>query len=285
MKDDFKDKFKIDEFKILDFNYWITSVRPKQPTVGSLVISLKRNCQHLGEITDEESRELALVFSKTERLLKAVFSYDKINYLCLMMVDHQVHFHVIPRYENQVSYEGNTYKDKAWPGPADVLSFIDEDGFELKILECLKKEVEKQKIIIGYTTGVYDLFHIGHLNVLKRAKSQCDYLIVGVTTDELSLSRKGKTPVIPLIERMEIVRNISFVDEVVRQEHMDKFEAWEKHKFDRMFVGSDWKGTDKWNQMEIDFAKVGVEIIYFPYTDSTSSTKLRDVLDKIIKTN
>lgn len=283
MEVEFVTKFRIKELELFNFNHWIVSVRPQQPTIGSLVISLKRDCVSLSDLTSDEGGELALVFSKTEKLLKTAFSYDKINYLCLMMVDHQVHFHVIPRYENPVSFEGNTYKDKACPGPADVLSFLDEEGFELKVLEYLKKEVEKQKIIIGYTTGVFDLFHIGHLNILKRAKSQCDYLIVGVTTDELSLSRKGKTPVIPLIERMEIVRNISFVDEVVRQEHMGKFEAWEKHKFDRMFVGSDWKGTDKWNQMEEDFAKVGVEIVYFPYTDSTSSTLVRSVLNDIVK--
>src|SRR5690554_2800826 len=214
MEVEFVTKFRIKELELFDFNHWIVSVRPQQPTIGSLVISLKRDCVSLSDLTSDEGGELALVFSKTEKLLKTAFSYDKINYLCLMMVDHQVHFHVIPRYENPVSFEGNTYKDKAWPGPAGVLSFLDEEGFELKVLEYLKKEVEKQKIIIGYTTGVFDLFHIGHLNILKRAKSQCDYLIVGVTTDELSLSRKGKTPVIPLIERMEIVRNISFVDEV-----------------------------------------------------------------------
>lgn len=134
---------------------------------------------------------------------------------------------------------------------------------------------------IGYTTGVYDLFHIGHLNVLKRAKLECDYLIVGVTTDELSETRKGKRPVIPFVERMEIVENIKFVDEVVPQTNMDKFEAWRNHKFDMMFVGDDWKGTDIWNRLEADFEKVGVEIIYFPYTEHTSSTFLREVLSKI----
>ena len=134
---------------------------------------------------------------------------------------------------------------------------------------------------IGYTTGVYDLFHVGHLNVLKRAKLECDYLIVGVTSDELSLSAKGKKPIIPFNERMEIVESIKFVDEVVPQMNYDKMEAWNNLKFDRMFVGDDWKGTDKWNQIEKDFAKVGVEILYFPYTTHTSSTILRDVLSKI----
>ena len=133
---------------------------------------------------------------------------------------------------------------------------------------------------IGYTTGVYDLFHIGHLNLLKKAKLECDYLIVGVTTDELVESRKGKRPIIPFVERMEIVEHIKFVDEVVPQTNMDKLEAWNNLKFDKMFVGDDWKGTDKWNQIEKDFSEIGVEIIYFPYTKHTSSTKLRSVIEK-----
>ncbi|OKY25056.1 adenylyltransferase/cytidyltransferase family protein [Thalassotalea sp. PP2-459] len=134
---------------------------------------------------------------------------------------------------------------------------------------------------IGYTTGVFDLFHIGHLNVLKRAKLECDYLIVGVTSDELCLKAKNKQPIIPFPERMEIVENIKFVDEVVPQVNYDKKEAWNNLKFDLMFVGDDWKGTDKWNNIEQEFAEFGVEIIYFPYTSHTSSTKLREVLEKI----
>ena len=135
--------------------------------------------------------------------------------------------------------------------------------------------------VIGYTTGVYDLFHIGHLNLLRRAKLECDYLIVGVTTDELSESRKGKRPIIPFSERMEIVSHIKFVDEVVPQTNMDKFEAWQNLKFDKMFVGDDWKGSDKWNELERQFNEVNVEIVYFPYTTHTSSTKLREALEKI----
>ncbi|OUS31997.1 glycerol-3-phosphate cytidylyltransferase [Thalassotalea sp. 42_200_T64] len=134
---------------------------------------------------------------------------------------------------------------------------------------------------IGYTTGVFDLFHVGHLNVLKRAKLECDYLIVGVTSDELSISAKNKKPVIPFNERMEIVEHIKFVDEVVPQMNYDKEEAWNNLKFDKMFVGDDWKGSDKWNKIEQDFAEFGVEIVYFPYTTHTSSTFLRKVLSKI----
>ena len=134
-----------------------------------------------------------------------------------------------------------------------------------------------KKEIIGYTTGVYDLFHIGHLKLLIRAKSQCDKLIVGVTTDEL-VSYKFKKAVVPYKERAEIVNNIKCVDKVVPQENMDKMAAWEKLKFNVMFVGDDWKGTDKWKQFEKDFNKVGVKIIYFPYTKGTSSTLINEVL-------
>ena len=134
---------------------------------------------------------------------------------------------------------------------------------------------------IGYTTGVFDLFHIGHLNILRRARMDCDYLIVGITTDELSENVKGKRPIIPFPERMEIVEAIRFVDDVVPQTSYDKWEAWNNLKFDIMFVGDDWRGTEKWTRLEHDFAEVGVSIHYFPYTQHTSSTKLREVLEKL----
>ena len=131
--------------------------------------------------------------------------------------------------------------------------------------------------IIGYTTGVFDLFHIGHLNVLRRAKALCDKLIVGVSTDEL-VAYKYKKAIIPFYERCEIVRNIKFVDVVVPQENMDKLDAWRRYKFDVMFVGDDWYKTEKWEEFEKQFEKIGVKIIYYPYTKGTSSTLIGDVL-------
>jgi glycerol-3-phosphate cytidylyltransferase len=131
--------------------------------------------------------------------------------------------------------------------------------------------------IIGYTTGVFDLFHIGHLNILKRAKEHCDYLIVGVTVDEL-VAYKGKSAFIPYEERSAIVEAIKYVDKVVPQTSMDKMKAWEELHFDRMFVGDDWKGTEIWNKWEEEFSQVGVEIVYFPYTKQTSSSELRTAL-------
>lgn len=136
-------------------------------------------------------------------------------------------------------------------------------------------------MIIGYTTGVFDLFHVGHLNILKRAKEQCDYLIVGVSTDELVEQYKNKRPVICYEERVQIVEAIRYVDKVVPQVNRDKFAAWEEHRFDRMFVGDDWKGSALFNEMEQRFKPLGVEIVYFPYTKGTSSTFLKETLARI----
>lgn len=125
------------------------------------------------------------------------------------------------------------------------------------------------------------MFHMGHLNILKRAKEQCDYLIVGVSTDELVQHDKNKTPIIPFEERCAIVEAIRYVDKVVPQTDKNKFAAWEKYHFNKMFVGSDWKGSPQWNRYEKQFAPVGVEIIYLDHTDGISSTILRDKLNMI----
>ena len=135
------------------------------------------------------------------------------------------------------------------------------------------------KRVIGYTTGVYDLFHVGHLNILKKAKKHCDFLIVAVTTDKLVRERKNKDPIIPLKERMQILKSIKYVDEVVVQNTMNKISAFKKYNFNIMFVGDDWKNTDSWNEIENEFKKLNVKIKYFPYTKSTSSTKINKVLD------
>lgn len=136
------------------------------------------------------------------------------------------------------------------------------------------------KKIIGYTTGVFDMFHIGHLNILQKAKSMCDYLIVGVSTDELVQKDKNKTPVIPFNERAEIVKSIRYVDKVVPQVDKNKKGAWEHLHFDKMFVGSDWQGTSQWKKFEEEFAPLGVEIVYLPHTDGISSMQLTAFIKK-----
>lgn len=137
-----------------------------------------------------------------------------------------------------------------------------------------------KKYKIGYTTGVYDMFHIGHLNVIQRAKAQCDYLVVGVTTDELCFKRKKKYPIICEADRMAIVRALRCVDEVVPQEDMDKLAAVIKYHADAVFVGSDWKGTEAWNEYEKELAEIGCTVVYLEHTDGISSTILRDRLNK-----
>lgn len=129
--------------------------------------------------------------------------------------------------------------------------------------------------IVGYAPGAYDLFHVGHLNILRHARRRCDYLIAGVVADEVLEVTKGRRPLVPLAERMEIVSHISFVDEVVAETVPDKVETWRGVGFDVIFKGDDWRGTPQGDRLERDFAAVGVEVIYFPYTVHTSSTALR----------
>lgn len=136
-----------------------------------------------------------------------------------------------------------------------------------------------KKYKIGYTTGVFDMFHIGHLNILRRAKEQCEYLIVGVSTDELVKEYKNKTPIIPFEERKSIVEAIRFVDEVVAQTDMNKLNFVKKQNINVVFVGSDWKGTDEWNAFEKEFASFGCKVEYLNHTDGISSTILRERLN------
>lgn len=139
---------------------------------------------------------------------------------------------------------------------------------------------QANQYVVGYATGVFDLFHIGHLNLLKNAKGLCDKLVVGVTTDEL-VSYKNKKAVIPFEERLEIVRNVKCVDAAIPQSDMDKFKAWERLRFDVMFVGDDWFKSDKWQEYEEQFNSVGVRIVYFPYTTTTSSTLVNETLERL----
>ena len=140
-----------------------------------------------------------------------------------------------------------------------------------------------KKYKVGYTTGVFDMFHVGHLNILKRAKEQCEILIVGVSTDELVKNYKKKIPVIPFEERKEIVESIKYVDRVVPQTSMNKMEAWKQLHFDAIFHGDDWKGSNLYNEVEAELNKVGCDMVFLPHTDGTSSTLLAEVLHKILE--
>ena len=135
-------------------------------------------------------------------------------------------------------------------------------------------------MVIGYTTGVFDLFHVGHLNILRNAKSMCDRLIVGVTTDDLVMY-KNKRSVVAFEERIELVRACKYVDLAVAQESMDKLDAYNRYKFDVMFVGDDWYKSDKWKEFDEEFTSRDVRVVYFPYTKSTSSTLVNDTLKRL----
>ncbi len=135
-----------------------------------------------------------------------------------------------------------------------------------------------KKYKIGYTTGVFDLFHIGHLNILRRAKEQCEYLIVGVSTDECVRTYKNKTPVIPFEQRIQIVEAIKYVDKVVPQTSMDKMKAWNEIKFDALFHGNDWQNSDMYNKISQEFETVGVDVVFLPHTDGISSSEISNKL-------
>ena len=137
------------------------------------------------------------------------------------------------------------------------------------------------KKIIGYTTGVFDMFHVGHLRLLKKAKYHCDHLIVGVSTDQLVQSYKNKTPIIPFEHRMEIISSLKVVDEVLPVTHRDKKQAYFEIGYDVLFVGDDWKGSEIFNDLEKFLSQYGARVHYFPYTKNISSTKLRKTLNDI----
>lgn len=135
------------------------------------------------------------------------------------------------------------------------------------------------KKIVGFTAGAFDMFHIGHLNLIKNAKARCDYLIVGVNTDDLVASYKNKKVIVPLNERIQIVSALKYVDEVEVVDTLDKVEMWKRKKFDVVFIGDDWKGTERWIETEAALQKkCGASVIYLPYTKGTTSTILREKL-------
>ena len=140
---------------------------------------------------------------------------------------------------------------------------------------------KKEKPIIGYVSGAWDMFHIGHLNLLKKAKAHCDYLIVGVNTDERIIEQKKRTPVFSYKERAAIVEACKYTDKVIPQNDSDRLATWKKYHFNKLFAGSDWKDTPRWNQYKEQLEPLGVEIIFFPRTKGVSTTKIRAAIQRI----
>lgn len=185
------------------------------------------------------------------------------------------------------------FNDEIFPVPYNFISYLNKQyGNVWQIPENFRMldhfntvnsrknitSIKKEKII-GYTAGAFDLFHIGHLNLLKKAKENCDYLIVGITTDELIEKTKGKRPFVPLSERIDIVSNCKFVDKVVVQDDLDKFEAWKNYRYNVLFSGDDWKNSPRWIEYEEKLNSVGAKIEYFQYTKTTSSSKIQKIIE------
>ncbi len=140
-----------------------------------------------------------------------------------------------------------------------------------------------KKYKIGYTQGVYDMFHIGHLNLINKAKESCERLIVGVNADSLVREYKKKNPVISEDERCEIVKNIKAVDDCIITHTLDKIEMHEKVGFDVIYIGDDWKDNERWKKTTIELKKINVDVVFLPYTKGISSTQLRDENDRKIE--
>ena len=262
-------KFGYPNTLIKEYSNWCLLLRTEQITLGSLVLICKDDVEKFSEISSQAFKEYGKIINDIESSLYKIFQYDKINYLMLMMVDPDVHFHIIPRYSDKRIFQGKKFIDLDWPSKPNLVNanILDENSFNK-----LKKEIANQfpmtrkKYNIIYTTGAFDYFHHGHLNILQKSKELCNYLIVGVSTDELIKKEKGKYPLVNLADRIRIVSALEFVDEVIPQVSKNKQEVVDKYNIDAITVGDDWK--DK-------YPSVSCEIIYFPYTKNISSTKIK----------
>jgi len=273
-------KFGFNDNLILSYHHWHLLLRFQQTTLGSLILICKGPYSAFADLPEAASREMHAIIPQIESILRAEFNYSKINYLMLMMVDPEVHFHIIPRYESAAEFAHRTYPDASWPGPPDLSNNIEiDDQTRLALLEQLRDKFEAEANIHPtsnkqygrlYTSGCFDIFHHGHLNIIQKSKALCDHLIVGVSTDELITQEKGNPPVIPFSERVAMVQSISGVDEVIAQVDKDKQRIVDENGIDAISVGSDWKGR---------YPKVSCDMAYFDYTPSVSSTLIKQRLD------
>ncbi len=273
-------KFGFDDNLILSYHHWHLLLRFQQTTLGSLILICKGSYSAFSDIPQAASQEMHAIIPQIETLLGKEFHFSKINYLMLMMVDPEVHFHIIPRYESGATFSGTVYTDASWPGPPNLADDIGIDSkAKLALLERLRdlfyEESEQhptsdKKYGRLYTSGCFDIFHHGHLNIIQKSKALCDHLVVGVSTDELITREKGKPPIIPYEERVSMVQSITGVDEVISQVDKDKQRIVDDHGIDAISVGSDWKGR---------YPKVSCNMEYFDYTPSVSSTMIKQRLD------
>lgn len=273
-------KFQYPNSVIKSYQHWHLLLRFQQTTLGALILICKKPYQAYSELPSEVLSEQGLITREIEHVLKDKFNFSKINYLMLMMADPEVHFHIIPRYEHGANWKEKNYIDDSWPAPPNLVNKISLDQAHQEILRQELSEafknlpqtlmLEKKKYSRLYTSGCFDIFHHGHLNIIKRSKALCNHLIVGVSTDELILKEKGRLPIIPFEERISILEALSEVDEVVPQVDKNKQKIVDQYKIDAISVGSDWKGK---------YPIVSCDMEYFDYTPSVSSTILKEKLN------
>lgn len=272
-------KFGYPESLVKSYEYWYLLLRPGQITLGSLVLICKEPVHQYSLISQQAILEQKLIIADIEHVLKHRFDYAKINYQMLMMQDPEVHFHVIPRYDTDVEFCELSYADAFWPKPVDMSFSLNLDAVhKAELLHTLKIDFSSagsidvtggKKYKKMFTSGCFDIFHQGHLNILKKSKALCDYLIVGVSTDELILKSKGRLPLIPYEERVSILESNKYVDEVIPQVDKDKQSIVGRYDIDAISVGSDWLGK---------YPQVTCSMEYFDYTPNVSSTVLKQKL-------
>lgn len=269
---------------IKSYLHWNLLLRQAQPTLGSLVLISKERVHHYADISTEAVSEQKKIIREIEGALKSRFDYSKINYLMLMMVDPEVHFHIIPRYEKPVEFCNLEYADQNWPKAPDLsLDLQLSDVYQQELLKTLvtdfsafppELEAPEKKYKRMFTSGSFDIFHQGHLNIIKKSKELCEYLIVGVSTDEVILKAKGSLPIIPFEERISILEANRYVDEVIPQVDKNKQKIVDMYNINAISVGSDWRGK---------YPTVTCDMVYFDYTPNVSSTILKQKLNIMAK--
>ncbi len=273
-------KFGYPNSLIKSYQHWHLLLRPAQPTIGSLILISKEKTHKYSGLSVDALIEQKIVTSEIEHILKSRFDYSKINYLMLMMVDPAVHFHVIPRYENPVEFCNKEFSDTYWPKPPNLTHDIKlEKTYSNELLTMLRTDFSllnstaiqtDKKYHRMFTSGCFDIFHQGHLNIMKKTKELCDHLIVGVSTDELIIKSKGRPPLIPFEERISILESNKYVDEVIPQVDKNKQSIVDQYNINAISVGSDWKGK---------YPPVSCDMVYFDYTPNVSSTVLKQKLN------
>lgn len=273
-------KFGYPKSLIKSYKHWHLLLRPTQPTIGSMTLICKENSHQYSGISKEAMLEQKLITYEIEQTLRKRFDYSKINYLMLMMIDPTVHFHIIPRYEQTVEFCNKEFTDKYWPTQPNLEHNINlDETLSKELLTTFRADfssfdipnsLSSKKYNRMYTSGCFDIFHQGHLNIIKKTKELCDHLVVGVSTDELIIQSKGRPPLIPFEERISLLEANRYVDEVIPQTDKNKQAIVEQHNIDAISVGSDWKGK---------YPTVSCDMVYFDYTPNVSSTVLKKKLN------